>query len=60
MYLKPAEGRKVADPDRNDTLPADGREVEFTQYWQRRVADGDVVEASRPTEVAKKATGTKE
>lgn len=60
MFLKPAEGRKVADPDRNDTLPAEGREVEFNQYWQRRVADGDVVEASRPTEVAGKAAAKKE
>lgn len=43
MFLVPAQGRQVADPDRGDHLPAEGREVEFTQYWQRRVADGDVV-----------------
>lgn len=46
MFVKPTAGRQVPDPDRGDTLPADGREVEPTQYWQRRVNDGDVVEAS--------------
>lgn len=45
MYLKPVEGRAVTDPDRGDLLPAEGREVEPTQYWQRRINDGDVVEA---------------
>ena len=45
MFVKPVEGRHVPDPQRGDTLPAEGREVEPTQYWQRRVADGDVVEA---------------
>lgn len=50
MYLFPAQGRTVADPDRGDQLPAEGREVQFTQYWQRRVADGDVIEGQRPTE----------
>lgn len=46
MFVKPIEGRQVPDPDRGDTLPAEGREVLPTQYWQRRVNDGDVVEAS--------------
>ncbi len=50
MYLIPAQGRAVADPDRGDNLPAEGREVQHTQYWQRRVADGDVSEGQRPTE----------
>lgn len=52
MFLVPVQGRPVADPDRGDHLPAEGREVAFTQYWQRRVADGDVVEGQRPTEAA--------
>ena len=50
MFIKPVEGRTVPDPARRDTVPATGREVEHTQYWQRRIADGDVVEAARPTE----------
>ena len=43
MHVTPTAGRKVPDPDRGDTLPPEGREVEPTQYWQRRVLDGDVV-----------------
>lgn len=50
MYLKPAEGRIVADPDRGDELPAAGRDVPLTQYWQRRIADGDVVEGQPDTD----------
>lgn len=45
MFVKPAAGRQVPDPERGDALPPEGREVEPTQYWQRRVNDGDVVEA---------------
>ncbi|HLO63159.1 MAG TPA: DUF2635 domain-containing protein [Azonexus sp.] len=45
MYVKPTEGRTVPDPARGDTLPPQGRTVEASQYWQRRLADGDVVEA---------------
>lgn len=46
MYLKPTQGTQVPDPVRGDVLPPEGRNVEPTQYWQRRIADGDVVEAS--------------
>lgn len=45
MYVKPVEGRIVPDPERGDALPPEGRNVEPNQYWQRRVNDGDVVEA---------------
>ena len=48
MYLKPNAGLAVPDPARGDTLPAEGREVELTQYWQRRIHDGDVQEAAPP------------
>lgn len=58
MYVKPTEGRQVPDPARGDTLPPEGREVEPTQYWQRRVIDGDVVEAS--PEKLKPITGKQE
>lgn len=53
MYVKPNEGRQVPDPARGNTpLPAEGRAVEPTQYWQRRLVDGDVVEASNPETLA--------
>lgn len=57
MYVKPIAGRQVPDPERGDLLPAEGRNVEPTQFWQRRIADGDVVESFPETEAtpAKKA-----
>lgn len=58
MHVKPAQGRQVPDPDRGGPLPPEGRVVESTQYWQRRLADGDVVEASpeaQPAAAGKKA-----
>lgn len=58
MFVKPNPGRAVPDPARGDDLPPEGREVESSQYWQRRVNDGDVVEAS-PEEAPAKA-GKKE
>lgn len=58
MFLKPAQGRTAADPERGDNLPAEGREVELTQYWQRRIADGDVVEG-QPSNDAADADTTK-
>lgn len=48
MYLKPNAGRTVPDPARGDVLPPEGREIEATQYWQRRLNDGDVQEAAAP------------
>lgn len=50
MYLVPKAGQQVPDPVHGDHLPAQGREVEYSQYWQRRVAEGDVAEGQRPTE----------
>ncbi|MCK9389766.1 MAG: DUF2635 domain-containing protein [Sulfuritalea sp.] len=44
MQLKPAPGRAVPDPEKGGFLPQEGRAVEATAYWLRRLADGDVVE----------------
>lgn len=54
MFVKPVNGRQVPDPDRGDLLPEAGREVEPNQFWNRRVADGDVIE-STPAEEPKPA-----
>ena len=43
MFIKP-NGKLVPDPQRSDFLPPEGRNVEPTTYWHRRLADGDVVE----------------
>lgn len=59
MFVKPIEGRRVPDPARGDTLPPEGREVACTQYWQRRLNDGDVVEAQPSTTPAAPAATSK-
>ena len=48
MYIRPAtDGAKVPDPAMRGTpayyLPPEGREVEYSDYWVRRVRDGDVL-----------------
>ncbi len=51
MRVKPAsENLLVRDPERKGHLPAEGAEVPDTEYWRRRLADGDVVAV---TEAAK-------
>ncbi len=44
MFIKPAPGLKVRDPDLKDLLPDEGREVPDSYYWIRRRRDGDVIE----------------
>lgn len=48
MYVKAAPGLKVRDADLKDLLPDDGRDVPATDYWQRRLRDGDVVPCDPP------------
>lgn len=43
MRIKPVADRHVPDPEQGGTLLAEGRTVEATNYWLRRLADGDVV-----------------
>lgn len=57
MKVRPATPEtKVRDPERGGHLPAAGAEVPDTEYWRRRLRDGDVVkvapeaEASAPAE----------
>ncbi|MDB5853290.1 MAG: hypothetical protein JWR22_1331 [Herminiimonas sp.] len=45
MFVKPAPGLVIRDPDLKDLLPAEGREVPDSDYWHRRVLDKDVVES---------------
>lgn len=42
MFVKPIAGRSVPDPARGDLLPADGRNVEESNYWLRRETAGDI------------------
>ena len=46
-FLKPAKGLRVLF-ERGGPMPAKGAEVEMTQYYRRRVADGDLEIADPP------------
>lgn len=43
-FVKPAEGRLVRDPATGQPLPAEGALVEWTSFFRRRLAEGDIVE----------------
>jgi hypothetical protein len=46
MIIKPVNNKQVHDPDIGDYLPTDGRNVEFNQYWARRLNNHDVEEVT--------------
>lgn len=48
MHVKPISGRQVPDPEKGGYLPPEGRTVEPTAYWLRRITDGDVAESQPP------------
>lgn len=50
MLIKPKRGRSVPDPARGDLLPEEGRNVEESSYWHRRIADGDIEEVGAAEE----------
>ena len=50
MYVKPAEGRALRDPQTRRLLPAESRQVPDDIFWQRALADGDVVACDPPEE----------
>lgn len=58
MFVVPQEGRAVHDPLRGDLLPAAGREVDSSNYWYRRIADGDVKVTAAPVVVQQIQTVT--
>lgn len=45
IFVRPREGLAIRMPD-GAPLPAEGAEVEPGLYWQRRIADGDVLVAA--------------
>ncbi|SIT43671.1 conserved hypothetical protein [Paraburkholderia piptadeniae] len=49
MFVKPAAGMKIRDPDMKDFLPDEGREVPDDHlYWVKRLSDKDVELGERP------------
>ena len=60
IYVIPASGMLVPDPEAIGSsdqvrLPAQGKEVEDSTYWQRRIACGEVTVGKPP--VAPKQKG---
>lgn len=49
IRIKPADGLQVRLEDGSGYLAADGQTVALTGYWHRRLADGDVIEATEET-----------
>jgi len=51
VFVKPADGVQVPDPDRGGYLPADGAWKNLdVQFWARREAAGEIVRATAPVE----------
>jgi hypothetical protein len=42
VLVKPVEGLRVRQPN-GQLLPAEGKAVNHSIYWQRRINEGDVV-----------------
>jgi hypothetical protein len=49
MFVRPANGLTVRDPETRKALPVSGAAVPRSTYWQRRLACGDVVPARKRT-----------
>ncbi|VVE12898.1 hypothetical protein PCA20602_02729 [Pandoraea capi] len=44
MFIKPAPGIKLRDPETKQFIPESGLEVgDFDLYWIRRINDGDAI-----------------
>ncbi|EON14817.1 DUF2635 domain-containing protein [Pandoraea sp. SD6-2] len=56
MFIKPAPGIKLRDPETKQFVPESGQEVgEFDLYWVRRINDGDAIRVSEETPEAPSA-----
>lgn len=53
LFVRPAEGLRVLDPETLQPLPAEGRIVPPTSYWRRAINRGDVQIARRPAPAAR-------
>ena len=53
-FIVPAEGLLIVDPAQVSTpgkfLPVEGRMGEWSEYWNRRLLQGDVLETAAPAE----------
>lgn len=44
IFVVPAAGRHIIDPETNRPIPPEGALVLDNKYYRRRIAEGDVVE----------------
>ncbi|EEU9261757.1 DUF2635 domain-containing protein [Escherichia coli] len=56
IFIKPAPGCLIRDPDTMNPLSQDGEEKPFTPFWCRRLNDGDVIVVDKTAEPAPAAT----
>ena len=56
IFIKPAPGCLIRDPDTMTPLSQDGEEKPFTPFWCRRLNDGDVIVVDKTAEPAPAAT----
>ncbi|WP_212811292.1 DUF2635 domain-containing protein, partial [Escherichia coli] len=52
IFIKPAPGCLIRDPDTMTPLSQDGEEKPFTPFWCRRLNDGDVIVVDKTAEPA--------
>ena len=45
IFIKPVAGRNVRDPEDYTIIPPEGKEVEKSGFWLRRIREGDVIES---------------
>lgn len=53
LFVKPATGVAVVNPDTGLPIPPEGAWVPNNKYWRRRLSDGDAAEANPPAAVKK-------
>lgn len=46
VFVRPAQGVRIADPQTGQYLPEEGLLVPRSGFWLRRLKDGDVVESA--------------
>lgn len=42
MIIKPNSGLVIRDPETFEILPEEGKPVDMSSFWKRRLLDGDV------------------
>jgi hypothetical protein len=57
IFVTPAAGLLIVDPQLRDNLPPEGRNVEDSAYWRRREAEKSVTVAPAKAEPKAKKEG---